>query len=194
MPQVKKDLPENKVLSELIYLIAEGNNYAQKIHDEIGKDPSSIIKQLNKLKENNYIKIEKEEGRKVIYSVNYSSIIELFINFLNYRLHNPGDDIDRVAIKGLVDDEKESETQENVLFRTYNLNKEFINKIKKNKYLIKYFKTILSYYPIREPLNKVFERIIYKNTGISRFGIMTYLYLSILENDTTKKYKKGIKD
>ena len=54
---------ESQQLTELLFLISQGYNYAQKIHKKTGKEPSPIVQQLKKI-------YDKDKGYRVTQAKN----------------------------------------------------------------------------------------------------------------------------
>src|SRR3989344_2174888 len=84
---------ENVIYSSLIYQIASGNNYPQKIFDSLKKPTSIIVRQLKTLKEECFVFSEYKEDksifpmqRQTIYSINWKKIIEEFIKYINENI------------------------------------------------------------------------------------------------------------
>lgn len=142
--RVRISIIENQIYSNLIFQVAFGNNYAQKIFEIFGKKKSAsvISRQLDYLeKKENYLTSEVKEDKKVfpmqkvrIYSVNWKRIIEEFIKEVKKQ--------------------KESITKENerlnanlnevfgsrITLLEYLDNKDFIKSISNNTYLEHYLK------------------------------------------------------
>ena len=80
---------DSKSYSQIIFLIASGKNYAQLIANVRGTKPSPTVKQLNELRNKNYLMkpINEPFLNKKIYSINGKKIVEDFFIFL--RLKNP---------------------------------------------------------------------------------------------------------
>jgi len=124
---------ENDTYSKLIFLIASGNNYNQKISEYSDKDPSLIFGQLKRLKDKKYIIGKREKYlNKKIYSVNWQKINNEFIEHL------------RKFKKRLL--KQNAEANSNIpqiygeKFKPLD-NKIFLERIKNNKYLTKCFET-----------------------------------------------------
>jgi len=71
---------ESPSLSQILFLIANGKNYAQKIAEIKGIKPSPVIRQLNKLKK--FLNSKNEPLlNKTIYSIRWDKIAEEFYLF-----------------------------------------------------------------------------------------------------------------
>lgn len=78
---------ESKSLSQIIFLIADGKNYAQKISELKGIEPSPAVRQLTKLYKMQFLNKPKEEPllNKRIYSIKWEKIIKEFLEFLKMK-------------------------------------------------------------------------------------------------------------
>lgn len=96
----KQRLPiiDNIVYSNLIFQVALGNNYAQKIFEAFGKqkEVSVILKQLKTLEDEGFVSSEIKEDRSVfpmkkirIYSINWERINQEFFDFIKNKSKNP---------------------------------------------------------------------------------------------------------
>jgi len=74
-----KGVLDSRVLSEIIYSILEGKNYAQEIATELKKSPSTLVRQLQKLEKNKILISEKEKLlNRTRYKLNWENLGELF--------------------------------------------------------------------------------------------------------------------
>lgn len=100
MAKGKQRLPviDNFIYSDLIFKIAKGNNYAQKIFEAYKKKkPVSVIaRQLDILEEDGFVTSETKEDKSVfpmqrlrIYSVNWEKINKEFFRFMEEKSTNP---------------------------------------------------------------------------------------------------------
>jgi len=87
----KQMLPvmSNKIYSALLFEIASGNNYAQKIYDSIKKPTSIIVRQLKILEEKDFVTSVFEEDKSTfpmkrlnIYSINWNKILQEFVRYV----------------------------------------------------------------------------------------------------------------
>lgn len=84
---------ENKIYSNLIFQIASGKNYAQKIFETTKKPTSIIVRQLDILRKEGFVSSERKEDkstfpmqRLTIYSVNWKKIIEEFVKYIRQNV------------------------------------------------------------------------------------------------------------
>jgi len=74
-------IPENILYSKIIFSIAKGNNYAQKISEDIEKDTGNLAKQLSLLKKEGFLYSKQEIDKSKFpmskiryYSINWDKI------------------------------------------------------------------------------------------------------------------------
>lgn len=125
--------------SEIIFLIASGENYPQVVAEKRKKEVSPTAKQMNELKEKGFlISINEEEKKnfpqnKKYFSVNWKKIIEEFIKYVNENIDYVCSENERLGlnlkntIKGF--EERVKQAKE----------KKFQEDLKKNKYLKTFF-------------------------------------------------------
>lgn len=125
--------------SHIVFLVANGDNYAQVISEKRGTAPSPTVKQLKFLEKEKYLKSSKEKLlNKTIYEVNWQKIIDDFLSYINQNVDYVCSENDRLglnlknAIKGF--DERISQSRD----------KSFQNNLKKNKYLQLFLKNYYS--------------------------------------------------
>lgn len=136
---------ENNIYSNLLFQIALGNNYAQKIFEATKKPTSIIVRQLDILKKEGFVSSKYIEDKSVfpmqrltLYSVNWEKIIEEFLKYIqenvdyvcseNQRL---GMNLDQI-IKGFKERIEQAK------------NKKFQEDLKKNTFLQTFFKNYYS--------------------------------------------------
>ena len=160
---------DNLLYSKFIYCIAGGNDYNKLISELLDKEDSNTQRQLTKLEKLGWISSKKIINKKVfpmeqkrIYSVNWEKIIESFLETIKERKELT------MNLERVVDDKTGKEFKE---FRTPNLNKirekKFMDKLKKNEYLILFFKIYF---------NSIWNLLEKKNdiTMIGYFEILMY--------------------
>jgi hypothetical protein len=125
--------------SEIIFLIASGENYPQAVAEKRKKEVSPTAKQINELKEKGFlISINEEEKKnfpqnKKYFSVSWKKIIEEFIKYINENIDYVCSENERLelnlknTIKGF--EERVKQTKE----------KKFQEDLKKNKYIKTFF-------------------------------------------------------
>jgi hypothetical protein len=167
---------ENKIYSELIFEIASGNNYSQKIYDSIKKPTSSIVKQLKILSEEGFVNSELIENKNIFpmkrikkYSVNWEKIIEEFIEELKKKKKNIEET--SLNIKKIFEEHLKETNNPNLEILKLLENKEFIDSLKINYYLRNFFKEFfISVCKIKKEIT-LFE--IYQE--ILNFGCLEYV-------------------
>lgn len=174
--RVKLKILESNVYAKVFFLIAKDVNYNQAIYKEINSKPTTTIEYLKRLVNKKYLNFEIEQkNNKKVYSINYSKLIQEFINFLIQQKHNILTEIEKVKGK-----EKSLEWFEHHLrpydYSTYNLleNKEFIENTKNSEYLKIYFR-------------EAFKEIGNQKLDISlidffRFLLMRELFIEVIED------------
>jgi hypothetical protein len=161
--------------SQLIFLVASGKSYALNIAEARGKtDSSPTAKQLKQLEARGFLKSQKEKLlNKTVYSVNWKKIIEEFIKYVNENINyvcsenkRIGMNLDKV-IKGFNERIQQIKS------------KDFQRDIKKNKYLISFFKKYFS------ETGRLKENWTITATFdfLSFFGDMNFLYKWIPSHD-----------
>jgi len=125
--------------SNIIFLVAGGDNYAQIIAEKRGNEPSPTVKQLKFLEKEKYLKSEKEKLlNKTIYFINWQKILDDFLKYVNQNVDYVCSENERLGlnlkttIKGFDEIIKQAK------------DKAFQNSIKKNKYLQTFFQNYYS--------------------------------------------------
>ena len=146
----KQRLPvfENNVYSNLIFQIASGNNYAQKIYEVYGKrkEASVIARQLKILEKQKYAVSTIQEDKSVfpmqrlrVYSINWNLIIKEFVAELkrHYKEITEEDKFLKSNWKAII----------GTKINTLNLleKKEFVERLKTNSYLLGFLKEYFSH-------------------------------------------------
>lgn len=127
--------------SQLIFLTSSGKNYAIAIAKARGREDSSpTAKQLKQLVKRKFLSEKKERLlNKTIYSVNWEKLIEELLKKLRENLEIVLKEIE----ENNLDFNRIFENFEEIIFRAKD--KKFEEKIKKNKYLIKFLISYFSY-------------------------------------------------
>ncbi|MFA5992778.1 MAG: hypothetical protein WC796_03665 [Candidatus Pacearchaeota archaeon] len=163
--RVRLDIPDNSLYSQMLFSIIAGNNYPQKIAEVIGKEPSNVSRQVQLLKRKGYVNSKKYGNKnkfpfeKTIYEVKWEKIIELFLDRIKFKI-----ELNRKASKSAVSPTLSKEIMPNILeIEGLYGTRDFVDSIKSNKYLIKYFELLFSeLHKIDKTrtLNDVFDYII----------------------------------
>ena len=75
------------VMSELLFLIANGDNYITAISEKSGKDSPTILVQLRKLKKLRYVSVSGDKApKRIIYKIRYQSITNDLLDFIKSRI------------------------------------------------------------------------------------------------------------
>jgi len=171
----KQRLPviDNRIYSNLIFQIASGNNYAQKIFEATKKPTSIIVRQLDILRKEEFVTSEYKEDKSVfpmqrltLYSVNWKKIIEEFIKYIRENIDYVCSENDRLGmnldkvIRGFK--ERVEQARDN----------KFENSLKDNKLLYVFFETYYS------TIGKLKENWTISSTFdfLSFFGDLNFLY------------------
>lgn len=169
----------NGIYSNLIYQIASGNNYAQKISEAIKnkkgeeKPTSIIVRQLDILRKEKFVSSEYKEDKSVfpmqritIYSVNWKKIIEEFVKYIRENIdyvcsenERLGMNLDKI-IKGF--NERIAQARDN----------NFENSLKDNKLLYAFFE---QYYSTLGKLKESWT-IVSTFDFLTFFGDLNFLY------------------
>jgi len=128
----------NKIYSALLFEIASGNNYAQKIYDSIKKPTSIIVRQLKILEDKDFVTSVFEEDKSTfpmkrlnIYSINWDKIIQEFVSYVFKKFEKEFKDHQKI------DHEGTDEPKEKVYIKLHKKikDKDFESEIKNNEYL-----------------------------------------------------------
>jgi hypothetical protein len=163
-------------LTELLFLINSGYNYAQKIHNKTEKQPSPIVQQLKKINKEGYLNLRKDPLlNKKIYSINWNKITQEFLDFLKLKIEENK--------KFLLGQYKGDESRLKRIISLAHMNyKEIYDK--------KFQKDILSNPYLISTFNKIFNKLSYKNKKISLFDLFEKLvmekFFSIMYFQITK--------
>jgi hypothetical protein len=138
----RKPIPiiDSTPYSSIVFLIASETNYPEAISKARGTDSSSTVKQLETLKREQFLNEPTKEKllNKTIYSINWERVIEEFIKYIK-------DSVDYV-----ISEEKRIGLNLNLLYVGYEKRvellkqKDFQDKLKQNKYLLKFFQSYYS--------------------------------------------------
>jgi predicted transcriptional regulator len=83
----------NKVYFEIIGALTEGDTYPTELATKLNKQRAILYKQIEKLKEVNFIQEKKEKLlNKTIYSLNYPELIKKFLEHRTLKLKYDIDD------------------------------------------------------------------------------------------------------
>jgi hypothetical protein len=158
--------------SEIIFLIASGENYPQAVAEKRKKEISPTAKQMNELKEKGFlISINEKEKKnfpqnKKYFSVNWKKIIEEFIRYVNENIDYVCSENERLklnlknTIKGFEERVKQAK------------DKKFQEDLKKNNYLQTFFHNYYS------EIGKLKENWTISSTFdfLSFFGDLNFIY------------------
>jgi hypothetical protein len=150
----RKEVIDNIIYSRLIYEIAFGNNYAQKIYDHYKtisnvKSASVVSRQLDILeKEEHFVTSKTIEDKSSfpmkklrIYSIDWSQIIEAFMKKLKWHK-----DTILEQAKALNTNYEQNYSKQIVYFKFLE-DKQFLDMLKRNTYLQKYLEVYFSQMP-----------------------------------------------
>lgn len=131
----KFNVLESIPYSQIISLVANGENCAEKISTRRKIDPSATATQLRKLLKNKFlISVKESEGKKLqynrtLYRVNFEKVLEDFIDYSTEKLI--------LLIKKEKEDAHLTENLENIK------DKKFLLELKHNKYLLVIIQSLL---------------------------------------------------
>jgi hypothetical protein len=172
----KQRLPviDNRIYSNLIFQIASGNNYAQKIFETYKKKSTSVIvRQLDILRKQDFVTSKYKEDKSVfpmqrltLYSINWKKIIEEFVKYIRENIDYVCSENDRL---GMNLDKVMKGFNERV---TQARDKNFENSLKDNKLLYVFFEQYYS------TIGKLKENWTISSTFdfLSFFGDLNFVY------------------